>query len=81
MSLERLLCPECGDKLSMITSVDEDSGELIIKMFCDGDRSDIFEFEIHTGLSNDDINNMTDVGKINERNMDLILIRRYREPS
>ena len=38
--LERPLCPECGGLLSMDTSWDKETEELIISLFCDGDRDD-----------------------------------------
>jgi hypothetical protein len=48
------ICPECGYPLSVDFSEDENE-ELVIEFYCEGPGEDTFSFQIHTGVSNEDL--------------------------
>ena len=71
--LERPLCPECGDLLSLDTSWDKKNGKFVISLFCDGDRSDNFSFQIRTGLTQDIVDELRNVNDVIEMKMGVML--------
>jgi len=74
------LCPECGYELTGIRVLKEDeTGEITIEFFCDGPGDDIFSFQIITGLTDEDIGNLREVGKAIQREMGIKLIKRKSE--
>jgi len=76
----RPLCPECDEWLSLMTFKDEDTGEIIIEFFCEGAADDEFGFQIFTGMIDDDLEFMTEVGKRFERKMGVLLTHRSPDP-
>jgi len=75
------LCPECGEPLSISVELDEETNEIKIVFFCEGAGDDVFAFEILTGLTNDDLCELTEEGKVIEKKMKIKLLKREPEPS
>lgn len=73
---DKPVCPECGDWLSVERYIDDDKGEIIIEFYCEGAGSDEFDFLILTGLTNEDLNNLKEKGKIILKNMKIKLLER-----
>ena len=78
--LERPFCPECGGLLSMDTSWDKETGEFVVYLFCDGDYSDEFSFQIQTGLTQDIVDELWVVEEVKEMKMGLIVNVRHPVP-
>ena len=76
MEEERPFCPECGDPLSMTVVKDDETGEYTIEFFCEGAGEDRFHFQILTGLTNEDIANLEEEGKIIRKEMGMKLLQR-----
>jgi len=72
-------CPECGHSLSTIVERDEATGEIKIKFFCEGPGDDVFELEILTGLKEEDLADLREVGKVVKKEMKVVLIAREPE--
>ena len=73
---EKPICPECGEWLSVERFIDKDTGEIYIEFFCEGAGDDWFNFIILTGLTNKDLNNLKEEGKIINKNMKIKLLKR-----
>lgn len=73
-------CPECGDPLSVSVETDEDTEEIKIRFFCEGAGDDVFEFQILTGLTSEDLDGLTKRNKKVRKEMFLQLLRREKEP-
>ena len=81
MSSEReARCPECGSRLAVSVERNKRSGELKIRFWCDGDYDDKFQFEIFTGLRNEDLGTLQKKGKVELRPMRLKLLERESIP-
>lgn len=64
------LCPDCGYELTGIEIFkDDDNGEITIEFFCDGASEDRFGFQIMTGITDENITNLTKIGKVIRRQM------------
>ena len=70
------VCPLCEDPLSHTVEIDRETGEIIIKFFCEGAGEDRFEWEIRTKTTNEDLKKLTkkDIGKMKEKKMTTVLI-------
>lgn len=75
-SEEKPVCPECGDWLSVERFIDEDTGEIVIELFCDGPGDDLFDFVILTGITNENLKNFKEEGKIIQKKMKIKLLKR-----
>ena len=74
------LCPECGHELTGIRVLkDEVTAEITLEFYCDGAGEDIFRFQILTGLTDNDIAELTEIGKNIPRKMVLKLVERKSE--
>jgi hypothetical protein len=74
------LCPECGYELTGIRVLkDDETGEITIEFFCDEAGDDIFRFQIITGLTDEDIGKLTEIGKTIQKEMRIKLIERKSE--
>lgn len=62
-------CPECGSPLSVITEIDEATGNVIINLFCEGPADDTYSIKIDTHLSNDELLDWNVVGSKHEVTM------------
>jgi len=58
----RATCPECGEPLMVEMITDEKTGRLKISVGCEGTADDEFEFEISTGLYEEDFDEL-EIGK------------------
>jgi len=56
---ERPFCPECGEPLSNEFLKDGRTGETKIVYYCDGGGEDRFAFQISTGLTDEDLEDLT----------------------
>lgn len=77
---ERPFCPECGDPLSTSYEKDDDTGEIRIVFFCEGAGDDEFCLQILTGLTDEDIERLDEIGKKIRRGMEIELLKRKPEP-
>ena len=77
---ERPFCPECGDPLSISVEKDDDTGEIKIVFFCEGAGDDEFCFQILTGLADEDIEELDELGKMIQKEMGIELLQRKPEP-
>lgn len=74
------LCPECGYELTGIKVLKDDlSNEIKIEFFCDQAGEDIFRFQILTGLTDNDISELTEIRKEIPRKMVFKLVERKSE--
>lgn len=74
------LCPECGYELTGIRVLkDDETGEITIEFFCDEAGDDVFRFQILTGLTDEDIENLWEKGKTIRKEMGIKLIERKSE--
>jgi hypothetical protein len=73
-------CPECGSPLSHVIEIDEDTGEIVIGLFCEGAGEDEFNLSISTGLSNKDLKRLKKAGKTTKKVMQIKLIERKKDP-
>ena len=73
---EKPICPECGDGLSVERYIDENTGEIVIELWCEGAGSDEFDLLILTGLTNEDLSNFKDKEKILLKDMKIRLLKR-----
>jgi len=73
-------CPECGDPLSHNVEKDEETGEIKIVFFCEGAGDDEFSFQILTGLTDEDIERLEEIGKTIRKEMQIELLNRKPEP-
>ena len=48
-------CPECGNPLSIAVDKDDDTGEIMIEFWCEGEGEDVFDFVILTGLQEEEL--------------------------
>lgn len=76
---KELLCPECGEPLTVELLTDEKTGELIIDIGCEGDGDDEYQLQIFTGLTNYEISDLDEVGKVIKKEMKLVLKNRTPE--
>jgi len=76
MSEEKPICPECGGWLSVEREIDNKTGEIYLEFWCEGAGSDEFDFVILTGLTNSDLQDMKEEGKIIQKNMKIKLLVR-----
>ena len=77
---EEPLCPECGYPLTGIKVYkDDETGEITIEFFCDEAGEDVFRFQIITGLTDEDIAELTKTGEIIHKEMGIKLIERKSE--
>ncbi len=76
---ESPFCPECGDELSISIFKDDKTGKIIIEFWCEGDGDDEFQFQILTGMDDDDIEELFEVGKIIRKEMRIKLVKRVSE--
>ena len=76
---EDIVCPECGYSLSKKILKDEITNEIYIEFFCDQAGDDLFRFQILTGLTDDDIAELSKNGKTMRREMALKLVERKSE--
>ena len=75
---EKVLCPECGEPLVVKLLIDEETGELIIDIECEGIYCDKFHFHILAGLAADVIyEELVEIGKVIPKQMKLILKSRH----
>ena len=56
-------CPECGYTLSLTMQIDSETKEIMIDMFCEGPAEDVFHLQIKTGLTQEDIELLDNVGE------------------
>lgn len=74
------LCPECGYELTGIKVLkDDETGKITIEFFCDEAGDDIFRFQILTGLTDEDIEELTEIGKTIPKEMGIKLVERKSE--
>lgn len=78
---ERPFCPECGDQLSTEFLKDRETGEIKIVFYCDGGGEDRFAFQISTGLTDEDLEDLRKVGKITRQEMEIKLLERETDTS
>jgi hypothetical protein len=76
MKIIRPICPECGGLLSVHIDKDEKTGEIQIEFFCEGPGDDEFDFEILTGLTDNDLKKLKQKGKIIRKEMKIRLFSR-----
>ena len=72
-------CPECGDQLSHSVEKDDATGEIKIVFFCEGAGDDEFSFQILTGLTDEDIKELEEIGKTIRKEMRVELLKRKPE--
>ncbi len=78
---ERPACPECGEWLSCHRFADEVTGEIAIELVCEGAGSDEFDLLIKTGLTNEDLDGLRQVGRVVRKEMAIELLARTKEPT
>lgn len=79
-SEEKPTCPLCGDWLSVERFLAKGTGEIIIEFTCLGAGSDEFDFLILTGVTNKDLRNLKEEGKIIQKDMKIQLLIRKPYP-
>ena len=62
MEEEYPLCPECGYALSLTMQIDSKTKEIMIDLFCDGPAEDVYNLQIKTGLTQQDLEIGDEVG-------------------
>ena len=77
---ERPFCPECRDPLSILMEKDDETGEIKIGFFCEGAGDDEFSFQILTGLTDEDLEGLEEIGKTIRKEMVIKLLQRKPEP-
>ena len=77
---ERPFCPECGDPLSISVEKDDETGEIKIEFFCEGAGDDVFSFQISTGLTDEDLEELKEKEKTIRKEMVIKLLERKPEP-
>jgi len=78
---EEPLCPECGYPLTGIKVLKDDEEEIMIEFFCEGDYSDRFRFQILTGMTDEDLEGLHEIGKEIPKKMAIKLLERKADPS
>jgi len=76
---EDIVCPECEYSLSKKILKDEITNEISIEFFCDQAGDDLFRFQILTGLTDDNIAELSKNGKPMRREMSLKLVEHKSE--
>lgn len=56
------ICPECGCPLSVKVLEDENTGTIVINLFCEGFADDIYSIKINTHLCNEKLQEWNNVG-------------------
>jgi len=75
------LCPECGWQLTGIKIFKDDEQKIIIEFFCDEAASDRFRFQILTGMTDEDLEGLHEIGKEIPKKMAIKLLERKADPS
>jgi hypothetical protein len=65
-------CPECGAPLSVSAEVDEVTGNIVVKLFCEGPAEDVYVLKIDTHLCNDELLDWDVVGSKHEATVELV---------
>jgi len=65
-------CPEWGAPLSVDAEVDEVTGNIIVKFFCEGPAEDVYVLEIDTHLCNAELLDWDVVGSKHEATVELV---------
>jgi len=72
MDKEYPLCPECGAPLSVNDGVDEVTGNIFVRFFCEGPAEDVYVLKIDTKLCNADLLDWDVVGSKHEATVELV---------
>lgn len=67
-----LLCPECGNPLSVEVKEDGETGFILVNLFCEGSGDDEYRIEINTQMWNDEFSNWDEVGSTHGISMKLV---------
>ena len=65
-------CPECGAPISVDAEVDEVTGNIIVKFFCEGPAEDVYVLKIDTHLCNAELLDWDVVGSKHEATVELV---------
>ena len=69
--MHEAICPECGCPLSVAVIEDENTGNIVINLFCEGFADDIYSIRINTHLSNEELRKWNNVNSTKKATMKL----------
>jgi hypothetical protein len=72
------ICPECGCPLFVEVLEEENSGKIVINLFCKGFADDVYNIKINTHLSNEKLREWNILGSTKKATMKLE--KRTRDP-
>ena len=73
---ERLLCPGCGEPLYAEVFIDDKTDKIIVEIYCESDSDDEYQLQIHTGLTNEFIDDYDEEGEVMAKEMKIVLKKR-----